>query len=44
MIWNMAERFGWSLEYIEGLSLAKLHELAQIDGGRAKAQKSIIKR
>lgn len=34
----MAEHFGWTLEYVEGLSMARLHEWMQITDGRAKGQ------
>jgi hypothetical protein len=35
----MAERFGWTLEYIDGLPLARLHEWSQIEDARVKAQR-----
>jgi len=35
----MAERFGWTLEYIDALSLADFYEFLQVDEGRAKAKK-----
>jgi hypothetical protein len=35
--WDLAERFGWTLDYIEDLSMARLHEWAQIVAGRNKA-------
>ena len=38
MRWNLAERFGWKLEYIDALSLGDLNELSQIDDGKAKAR------
>jgi hypothetical protein len=31
----MAETFGWSLEYIEGLSMERLHEYERVKDGRA---------
>jgi hypothetical protein len=37
-VWNMAERFGWTLEYIDGLPLAKLHEFIKIEDARNKAR------
>jgi len=40
--WQLAERFGWTLEYIDGLPLSELHELAQIEDGREKARKSLL--
>lgn len=42
--WTMAERFGWSLEYIDHLPLAKLQEYLQIQDGRSKANESIANR
>lgn len=42
-VWSMAERFGWSLEYIESLPLSRWHELIQIDDGRGHAERSIVK-
>jgi hypothetical protein len=35
--WQMAEKFGWTLEYIDSLSIHDLHEFLQIAGARAKA-------
>jgi hypothetical protein len=40
----MAERFGWTLEYVDSLSLADLHEWMQVQDGLAHARSSIIKR
>jgi hypothetical protein len=42
--WDLAERFGWTLEYIEGLSVAKLHEFLQVLDGRRAASGSILRR
>jgi hypothetical protein len=36
--WEIARRFGWTLEYVDGLSLADLFEFWQIEDGRSKAQ------
>jgi len=36
--WQMAERFGWTLEYVDALNLKDLHEYLQIEDGRAKAR------
>jgi len=36
--WQMAERFGWTLEYVDALKLKDLHEYLQIDDGRTKAR------
>lgn len=41
-VWNIAERFGWTLEYIEQLPLARWHELIKIDDARAKAPGSLM--
>lgn len=41
--WNLAEKFGWTLEYIDSLSMADLHEYLQIQDGAAHYAKSIIK-
>jgi hypothetical protein len=38
MIWEMAEHFGWTLDYIEHLSIARLHEWIQIQDARNKAK------
>ena len=38
MVWQLAEKFGWTLEYVEGLPLAKLHEWMQIADAQAKAR------
>jgi hypothetical protein len=32
--WELAERFGWPLEYVDGLSVEDMHEFWQIDDGR----------
>lgn len=44
IIWQMAERFGWTLEYIDSLPVARWHELIQIDDGRSKAEQSLFRR
>jgi hypothetical protein len=40
----MAERFGWTLEYIDALPVSAYHEFIQVQDGIAHARKSIIKR
>jgi hypothetical protein len=35
----MAERFGWTLEYVEELPMRRLHEWLQIEDARGKAGK-----
>jgi hypothetical protein len=37
IIWNLAEKFGWTLEYIESLPITKIFEYLQIQEGKAKA-------
>ena len=32
--WNLAERFGWTLEYIDSLPVSVLHEFLQIQAGK----------
>ena len=39
IVWMLAETTGWSLEYIESLSVARLHEWLAIRDARAKAVK-----
>jgi hypothetical protein len=36
--WALAERFGWTLDYIDSLSVADWHELIQVDDGKKKAR------
>lgn len=38
--WSLAERFGWSLEYVDSLSVQDIQELVAIDEGREKYRKS----
>jgi hypothetical protein len=33
----MAQKFGWTLEYVDNLSMADLHEYWQIQDAKAKA-------
>ncbi|MFA5150975.1 MAG: hypothetical protein WC554_00300 [Clostridia bacterium] len=40
----MAERFGWTLEYIDSLPMAKLHEYLQIEDGKMHARESLSDR
>jgi hypothetical protein len=35
--WSMAERFGWTLEYIDSLSVADLLEFYAVEEGKEKA-------
>ncbi len=36
--WKIAERFGWTLEYVDALSMGDLLELYHVDDGIAKAR------
>jgi hypothetical protein len=38
--WEMAERFGWTLDYIDSLPMAKQHEFLRIEDGKAAARRS----
>jgi hypothetical protein len=44
MKWDLAERFHWTLDYIDALPVARLHEFMQIMDGKYHASKSILKR
>jgi hypothetical protein len=35
--WKMAREMGWTLEYIDGLSLADMHQYWQVLDGEGKA-------
>jgi hypothetical protein len=35
--WTLAENYGWTLEYIDALSVATIHQWIQIEDGKAKA-------
>lgn len=39
----MAEKFGWTLDYIDGLPVSELFQFLQIEEGRAKATKELSK-
>jgi len=41
IIWSMAEKFGWSIEYIKGMNLADIQDYLQIEHGRNKAAEHI---
>jgi hypothetical protein len=41
--WEMARKFGWTLEYIESLPLGRLHQYWQIQDGEGKAQAQLSK-
>lgn len=40
--WLLAERFGWTLEYVDSLSVADVHEFLQVEDGRKHVRESII--
>lgn len=42
--WEIAERFGWTLEYIDALSLGEIHQLINVDDGRVKGRTSLLNR
>lgn len=37
--WELAAKFGWTLEYIDALSVADFNEYIQVMDGRAKGIK-----
>jgi len=42
--WDMAETFGWSLEYIDSLPMSEIINYLSIRDGKAHANTSIIKK
>lgn len=38
LVWELAEKFGWTLEYVESLPMAKIHEYLQIQDGMINAR------
>jgi len=42
IIWEMAEQFGWSLEYIQTLPEARWREWLEVKRGKGLVQNSII--
>ena len=42
--WHLAREFGWTLEYIDALSIADFHEYLQVADGKAKGLKDRPKR
>ncbi len=38
--WRLARDTGWTLEYIDGLSLADVHQFWQVTDGEGKAGKA----
>lgn len=41
--WELVKETGWTLEYIDALSVADLHEWMQVRDGKAKANKSLLR-
>ena len=37
--WELVERFGWTLDYIDSLALDDFNEYMQVCDGKAKARK-----
>jgi len=42
IVWDLCERFGWTYEYAEGISLARLAEFTQVQDGKAHARNSLF--
>lgn len=42
MVWEMAEQFGWSIEYILNLPEARWREWLEVRRGKGMARSSII--
>lgn len=42
--WELARKMGWTLEYVDSLSLQDWHDYWQILDGEAKARKSLEKK
>jgi len=40
MRWQLAQTFGWTLEYVDALRMKDLHEYLQVVDGRNKAASS----
>lgn len=38
LIWNLAEKFGWTIDYIESLPMSRIYEYLQVQEGKAKAR------
>jgi len=37
--WELARTFGWTLEYVDSMSIADLHEYLQVRDGEIKARR-----
>lgn len=44
MLWDLAEKFGWTLDYIESLPVEKMWEYTAVKDGIAKAQATLSRR
>ena len=42
--WRMAKEFGWTLKYVDSLSIADLHEWLAVEDGMNKARTSLLNR
>jgi hypothetical protein len=38
IVWQMVYKTHWTLEYIEGLSMERIHEYLKVEDGSAKAR------
>lgn len=42
--WTMAERFGWTLDTVDALTVEQITEFAEIEDGRNAARRSLVKK
>lgn len=40
--WDLAERFGWTLDVVDALEMKDFHEYLQVQDGIAKARGSLL--
>jgi hypothetical protein len=40
--WDLAERFGWTLDYIDALEMGDFHEFLQVQDGISKSRGSLL--
>lgn len=40
--WQLVEKFGWTLEYVDALEMQDFHEYLQVQDGIAKAKGSLL--
>jgi len=38
--WRLAEDFGWTLDYIDNLSMAEVEKWLQVEDGKGRARKT----